>query len=181
MLTIKSWSIPYCSTDAPLSLASTASTSATNPGMKPTCLALRHQASPRTVLSMPLKRGPAVASNVPFGRHRAAFCPRCGRMPRLVPAASVQPQLIGSIEVALSVQASGHQFGNVAVLGDRHADHRPLGPIVELCSLRWRAPVFCLTCRPTKIKDTTTPTEAMICARLDSCSSDMGFIRHVWI
>jgi len=38
----------------------------------------------------------------------------------------LQPQLIGGIERTLSVQAGGHQFGNVAVLGDRHPDHRPL-------------------------------------------------------
>src|ERR1700681_1136655 len=38
----------------------------------------------------------------------------------------LQPQLIGGIEGTFSVQASGHQFGNVAVFGDRHADHRPL-------------------------------------------------------
>jgi hypothetical protein len=38
----------------------------------------------------------------------------------------LQPQLIGAIEGRLSVQAGGHQFGNLAVFGDRHADHRPL-------------------------------------------------------
>jgi len=38
----------------------------------------------------------------------------------------LQPELIGGIKGTLSVQASGHQFGNVAVFGDGHADHRPL-------------------------------------------------------
>jgi hypothetical protein len=38
----------------------------------------------------------------------------------------IQPQLIGRIHKALSVQASGHELGNVAVLGYGHADHRPL-------------------------------------------------------
>ena len=38
----------------------------------------------------------------------------------------LQPQLIGRIEVPLSAQARGHELGNIAVLGDRLADHRPL-------------------------------------------------------
>ena len=38
----------------------------------------------------------------------------------------LQPQLIGSIHGALTVQASGHELGDVAVSGDRHSDHRPL-------------------------------------------------------
>ena len=38
----------------------------------------------------------------------------------------LQPQLIGRINGALSMQASGHELGNVAVFGDGHADHRPL-------------------------------------------------------
>jgi len=38
----------------------------------------------------------------------------------------LQPQLIGAIQGTLSMEARGHQFGNVAVFGDRHADHRPL-------------------------------------------------------
>jgi len=38
----------------------------------------------------------------------------------------LQPQLIGGIESTLSMQATGHQFGNVTVFGDGHADHRPL-------------------------------------------------------
>ncbi|PYM01702.1 MAG: hypothetical protein DMF19_05640 [Verrucomicrobia bacterium] len=38
----------------------------------------------------------------------------------------LQPQLIGSIQGALPVKASSHELGNVAVFGDRHADHRPL-------------------------------------------------------
>src|ERR1700730_5820997 len=38
----------------------------------------------------------------------------------------LQSQLSGGIEGTLAVQAGRHQFGNVAVFGDRHADHRPL-------------------------------------------------------
>ena len=38
----------------------------------------------------------------------------------------LQPQLIGAIQGTLSMEARGHQFGNVAVFGDRHADHRRL-------------------------------------------------------
>src|SRR5947199_9684776 len=52
----------------PSSLAITASTSATNSGMKPAFLALRHQAPPRVVRSKPLRRGPAVNSNVRLGK-----------------------------------------------------------------------------------------------------------------
>ena len=35
--------------------------------------------------------------------------------------------------------------------------------IVELCSLRWSAAVFCLICKPTKTKDRITPTAATNC------------------
>ena len=38
----------------------------------------------------------------------------------------LQPELIGGIESTLSMEPTGHQFGNVPVLGDGHADHRPL-------------------------------------------------------
>ena len=38
----------------------------------------------------------------------------------------LQPQLIGGIQGTLSLEARGHQFGNVAVLGNCLADHRPL-------------------------------------------------------
>ena len=38
----------------------------------------------------------------------------------------LQPQLIRRIQGALAVKASGHEFGNVAVFGDGHPDHRPL-------------------------------------------------------
>ena len=38
----------------------------------------------------------------------------------------LQPELIGGIEGSLAMQAGGHQFGNVAMFGDGHADHRPL-------------------------------------------------------
>ena len=76
----------------------------------------------------------------------------------------LQPQLIGGIEGALSVQAGGHQLRDVAMLGDgqRTTVHCAM---VELCSFRWRAAVFCLICKPTKIKEATTATEATICAR----------------
>jgi hypothetical protein len=38
----------------------------------------------------------------------------------------LQPQLIGGIQGAFSIEAGGHQLGDVAVLGDRLADHCPL-------------------------------------------------------
>jgi len=49
----------------------------------------------------------------------------------------------------------------VAVLGDRLPDHVDC-PIVELCSARSSTRVFCLICKPTKIKDTITPIEATL-------------------
>jgi hypothetical protein len=48
------------------------SVAATNPGMKPVCLALRHQAPARAVLSKPHRSAPPVNSEVPFGK-----IPRC--------------------------------------------------------------------------------------------------------
>src|SRR3954463_11869741 len=51
--------------------------------------------------------------------------------------------------------------------------------IVELCSLRWSTPVFCLICKPTKIKETMTPTEATIWARYEICSNDIGSLSAV--
>jgi hypothetical protein len=65
---------------------------------------------------------------------------------------------------ALSLKPSGHELGNVAVFGDGHAEHGPLRHRGIMLVARER-PVFCLICKPTKIKDTTTPTEATICAR----------------
>jgi hypothetical protein len=38
----------------------------------------------------------------------------------------LEPQLIRGVERAFSIQAGGHQFRYVSVLGDRHADYRPL-------------------------------------------------------
>ena len=38
----------------------------------------------------------------------------------------LQPQLIGGIQGTLSMEARSHQFGDVAVFGGRHPNHRPL-------------------------------------------------------
>jgi hypothetical protein len=46
--------------------------------------------------------------------------------PRLFGQHLPQSQLIGRIHGALSVQTSGHELGNVAVLGDRLPDYRQL-------------------------------------------------------
>jgi len=52
--------------------------------------------------------------------------PNVGSRPGVFGQHLLEPQLIGGIEGMLSVQADGHEFGNVAVFGDGHADHRPL-------------------------------------------------------
>lgn len=76
----------------------------------------------------------------------------------------LQPQLIGGIQDTFSLKLSGHELGHGAVFGDGHADHRPLRHR-GIMLLALERPVFCLICKPTKIKDTTTPIEATICAR----------------
>ena len=52
--------------------------------------------------------------------------PNVERRPSVFSQHLLQPQLIGSIHRALSIEASGHELGDVAVSSDGHADHRPL-------------------------------------------------------
>ena len=52
--------------------------------------------------------------------------PDVERRPGVFAQHLLQPQLIGSIQGTLAVKASGHEFGNVAVFGDGHPDHRSL-------------------------------------------------------
>src|SRR5882757_3781960 len=52
--------------------------------------------------------------------------PNVERRPGILSQHLLQPELIGSIHGALSVKASSHKLGNVAIFSDRHADHRPL-------------------------------------------------------
>src|SRR6266567_1994524 len=75
-----------------------------------------------------------------IGHHRSGRCfesslrkdtalrsvPNVERRPRVLSQHLLQPELISSIQGALSVKASSHELGNVAIFSNRHADHRPL-------------------------------------------------------
>jgi len=52
--------------------------------------------------------------------------PNVERRPGLFGQHLLQSQLISGIHRQLTVKASGHEFGNVAVFSDGHADDRPL-------------------------------------------------------
>jgi hypothetical protein len=76
----------------------------------------------------------------------------------------LQPQLIGSIQGELALKAGGHELGDVAVLRDRHSDHRPLRHRgIVLAALQRggiRSDLY-----SDEAKEAMTPTEATIWAR----------------
>src|SRR5262249_11096678 len=61
------WAFVFTTTDAPLSLASNASSPRHNPGMKPTFLALLHRAPPRIVPRRWQRASPTVGFESPLG------------------------------------------------------------------------------------------------------------------
>src|SRR5205809_235001 len=52
--------------------------------------------------------------------------PNMKRSPRILLEHLFEPELIGVVDRALSLQAGSHQFGDVPVRGDRLADDGPL-------------------------------------------------------
>ena len=94
--------------------------------MKPACLALRHHASPRGVLSKVHRSGPAVTSKVPLEKTPRCVLSQMEGCPGVFSQHLLQPQLIGRIQGALAGKADGHELGVVAVLRNRLADHGPL-------------------------------------------------------
>ena len=74
-----------------------------------------------------VQKSPARRFKSPFWKNTALRpFPNVEGCPGIFLQHLLQPQLIGGVEGTLSLQAGGHQFGNVAVFGDGHADHRPL-------------------------------------------------------
>src|SRR5207249_10280861 len=63
----------------------------------------------------------------PFGKNTALrSLPNVEGCPEIFSQHLLQPQLIGSIQSALSAKASGHELGNVAVSRDCLTNYRPL-------------------------------------------------------
>ena len=74
-----------------------------------------------------LQKSPARRFKSPFWKNTALRpFPNVKGCPGILLQHLLQPQLIGGIQGAFSLQASCHQLGDVAVLGDRLADHGPL-------------------------------------------------------